>query len=94
MTTFIPSDAVATVPVSFVDALGRSVAAPSDVSFVSSTAGIDSISFDGANLTITPVADGSDSISVTELTGSLEITVGAPVAVGVVFGTPVFTAKS
>lgn len=93
MSKFLPTDAVASIPVSFVDQIGRPVAAPAGVSFVSSAPGVDSLSFDGANLIVTPVADGSDVISASGLSGSLELTVGAPVASGVVFGDPVYSAK-
>lgn len=94
MSKFIPTDAVAVFPVTFVDQIGRSVAAPADITFVSSTVGVDSLSFDGSNLTVTPDAAGTDTISASGLTGSQEVEIGAPVATGVVFGDPVYSAKA
>ena len=93
MSDFIPLDAVATVPVTFLDQLGRTVAAPSGVTFTSAASGVDTLAFDGTNLTITPTAEGSDTISVAGLTGSLEISIGAPVAVSVQFGAISLAAK-
>jgi len=93
MSTFLPSDAVAVIPVSFVDQIGRTVVAPAGASFSSATPGVDALSFDGVNLTVSPVADGADTISISGLSGSLEIEVGAPVATSVVFGAPVYSPK-
>jgi len=90
---FLPTDAVAVFPISFVDQIGRPVAAPAGVSFVSAVPGVDTLSFDGSNLTVTPAADGTDTITVAGLTGSQEITVGAPVATAVVFGEPTYQPK-
>lgn len=91
---FIPSDAVAVIPVSFVDQIGRPVAAPAGVSFDSSNGGVASVSFDGSAITITPAGEGTTTITAAGLAGEIEVTVGAPTAAGVSFGTAAFGAKS
>ena len=91
MTTTIPTDGVAVVPVSFTDQFGRAVAAPAGATPVSATAGVDTLAFDGTNLTITPTTAGSDDISFAGLSGSLAVTIEAPVATSVVFGTATIT---
>jgi hypothetical protein len=100
----LPNDAVATFKAvvsatpgqgefSLLDALGRPVAVPAALTFANSAPGIDSVSFDGSTLAITPTADGTDTVSIIGLTASLDVTVSAPVAVSAVFGTPAFIVK-
>ena len=91
---FIPFDAVAVIPVSFVDQIGRPVAAPTSISFETSNSGAATISFDGSNITITPAGEGTATITAAGLAGEIDVTVGTPSAAGVSFGTAAFSAKA
>ena len=93
MTDILPNDAIGTVAVNFADALGRLVSAPAGVTFSSSDENIATVAFDGSNLTVTPVADGTITIIAAGLTGSLEVTVSAPAAVAVAFGPMTYAPK-
>jgi len=81
-----------TVKVTFTDKDGATTTAPSGVSFTSATTGVDTFVFnsvqnsDGTyDLTVGPVAVGTDTISTEGLTGSLPVAVLPTPAVGVSF---------
>jgi len=79
-----PNDAVATVTVSVVDQIGRPIALPAGLAAVSSDPAVATVAVgaDGASIDITPVADGSTTINLTDgaLTTSLSVDVVAPTA--------------
>lgn len=90
---FIPTDAVATVPVTFTDQVGRPVAAPTDLtpSFDSSVA---TVTYASGTLTITPVALGEMSIGLPGVPETLDVTVGDPSISDVSFGAATFAPKA
>ena len=77
-----------TQAVSFEDQFGNPIAAPAAgaISLVSSNPAVATVTYDGTNAVITPVAPGETTITAGGLTGSLDVTVAAPVASAIVFG--------
>jgi hypothetical protein len=92
----IPTDAIVTVPIVFVDQVGRPIAVPAGgtVAIDNSAIAMPSLSADGGTLTITPVAVGSANVTYTNGGVSLSagVTVITPVASAASFGQPVIAA--